>query len=227
MKYIPLTYREVSWGSRYLLFSLLVLPSLLQTLSVSLGSPLTDLSRNFLYFLINLLAGLWIFQNLLTQSAKRIPERWKDLCLTAVLGTAGYFACSWMLEFAIVRMVPGFTNANDGSIAQLARENLLLTFLGTVILVPPFEECMYRGLIFGLLRQRAPKLALPVSALIFALIHVVGYVGVYSPLALGIAVVQYLPAGFFLGWAYQKSGTLFSPILIHAIINAIGIIRMA
>ncbi len=226
MNYIPLTYREISWGSRYLLFSLLVLSSLLQTLSVALGSPLTSLSRNFLYFLINFLAGLWIFRPLLTRSAKVIPARVKEFLLTVVLGTAGYFACAWGLEFVISRLVPGFANANDGSIALLARENFLLTAIGTVLLVPPFEECMYRGLILGLLHQRAPKAALPLSALIFALVHVVGYVGVYSPLALGIAVVQYLPAGFFLGWAYQKSGTLFSPILIHAIVNAIGIFRM-
>ena len=38
-----------------------------------------------------------------------------------------------------------------------------------------------------------------------------------------MAFLQYLPAGLCLAWAYTKADTIFAPILIHAIINAVSI----
>ena len=53
-----------------------------------------------------------------------------------------------------------------------------------------------------------------------------GYFGVYTPMQLLISFLSYLPAGFCLGWAYEKADTIFAPILIHAAVNAIGIYGM-
>ncbi|HCP70616.1 MAG TPA: hypothetical protein DIT87_00905, partial [Clostridiales bacterium] len=50
-----------------------------------------------------------------------------------------------------------------------------------------------------------------------------GYIGKYSPLELVMAVLQYLPAGLSLAWAYTKSDTIFAPIIIHACINLVAI----
>jgi len=35
--------------------------------------------------------------------------------------------------------------------------------------------------------------------------------------------VQYLPAGIAFAWAYEKSDTILTPILMHISINQIGI----
>ena len=59
--------------------------------------------------------------------------------------------------------------------------------------------------------------------LAFACIHIVGYIGTYSPLELVMAVLQYLPAGLSLAWAYTKADSIFAPILIHACINLIAV----
>ena len=54
-------------------------------------------------------------------------------------------------------------------------------------------------------------------------IHVLGFIGKYSALELVMAVLQYLPAGLSLAWAYTKSDTIFAPIVIHACINLVAI----
>ena len=53
----------------------------------------------------------------------------------------------------------------------------------------------------------------------FSAVHIIGYAGVYSPLHLVLAFLQYLPAGIWLAWCYTKSGSIFGPIVMHAIIN--------
>ena len=65
-----------------------------------------------------------------------------------------------------------------------------------------------------------------ISAAVFAAVHVVGYLGSAQELTLVLAFIQYLPAGLVLGWAYEKSGTIFAPMMIHTVINAMGIWAM-
>ena len=53
--------------------------------------------------------------------------------------------------------------------------------------------------------------------------HVLGYVGTYNAVALLLAFCQYLPAGVCLALSYRMSGTFLCPVLIHSIINLIGV----
>ena len=121
------------------------------------------------------------------------------------------------------RLVPSFTNYNDASILALGRSSRLLTLIGVVVLVPPVEECFFRGLIFATLYRKSHWAAYIVSMLAFTAIHIMGYIGTYSAAELLIAIAQYLPAGLCLAWSYTKAETIFAPILIHAIINFVAI----
>ena len=103
----------------------------------------------------------------------------------------------------------------------MRQESRLLVFIGTVLLVPTVEECTFRGLVFRNLYGKCHWAAYIVSMLSFALIHILGYAGQYSPLELLMAVLQYLPAGLCLAWSYTKADTIFAPIAIHATVNFI------
>ena len=61
------------------------------------------------------------------------------------------------------------------------------------------------------------------SILVFAIIHIIGYIGKYSLIEMLMAFLQYLPAGLCLAWTYSKADTIFAPIVMHAIINAVSI----
>ena len=77
--------------------------------------------------------------------------------------------------------------------------------------------------IFRNLLDNRPVLAHLLSMAAFSLIHVAGYVGRCDALQLLLCFVQYLPAGYCLCFVYRRSGTILSPILVHAIVNALGV----
>lgn len=214
---------ETMCGFGYLAFQLLLLPSLLSWGNGQLSRPLSEAELNFTFYLLNFLAILLIFHSFLGRSAVQVGQHPAYFCQAVVLGLAAYYACSWAVTWIIRQLVPSFSNYNDASIAAMSRGSYYLMVVGTVILVPPVEECLYRGLIFRNLYGRSRWAAYAVSILAFALIHVLGYVGRYSPLELLMAVLQYLPAGLCLAWAYTKGDTIFAPIVIHAAINFISI----
>lgn len=216
---IPLTHREKILGFVYLPVGLLVLPSALLLLLP--GAPETQ--QNFCYFSVNFIACILIFYRLLGLSLKPMQQSPFRFFWIVLLGLAGYQSMSTLLGGLILRFAPEFYNVNDSSILQLLAQDRLLTAVDTVLLVPLAEECLHRGLVFGSLAQKSLPLAYALSTALFCLIHMMGYIGFYPAWMLLVGLLQYVPAGICLAWAYEKSGSLFAPICIHMIVNALGV----
>ncbi|MBB6216593.1 hypothetical protein HNQ80_002697 [Anaerosolibacter carboniphilus] len=96
-------------------------------------------------------------------------------------------------------------NINDG----------LSTFIGMmciIILIPIFEEILFRGLVMSELKKQIPvSLSIIIQAVIFAIYHGNPLQGIYT-FVLGIA----------LGAIYQWSNNLWLPILLHVTYNLLG-----
>ena len=217
------TRSETLNGACYLAFQFLLLPGLLTFANSQLEAPLSSAELNFTYYLINFMAMLLIFHDFLGRSARQALQHPAYLCQAVILGLAAYYACTYALNQVISLLVPSYSNYNDEAIAAMSRSSFFLMTVGTVILVPPFEECMYRGLIFRNLYGKNRWCAYLLSMLVFAIIHILGYIGKYSLLELLLAVLQYLPAGLCLAWSYTKADTIFAPVIVHAVINFITI----
>ena len=212
---------ETMVGFCYFVFQLLLLPELLTLLNAQLPHPLKDAELNFLYYMINFMAVLLIFHDFLAGAATQAVRHPAYLCQAIILGLAAYYACLIATNWIIALLVPAFSNYNDTSIAAMRQDNRFLVLIGTVVLVPPVEECFFRGLIFRNLYGKSHWAAYLVSMLAFAMIHILGYAGQYTPLEILMAVLQYLPAGLCLAWSYVKADTIFAPIAIHAAVNFI------
>lgn len=91
---------------------------------------------------------------------------------------------------------------------------LILTAVLVVVAAPLFEEIAYRGFLQRMLGQvgLGRWAAIAASSALFAAVHV----DVAAPQAVGALFVLSLG----LGWAYEKSGHLAAPILMHALFNA-------
>ena len=215
--------QETAWGLCYLVFQMLLLPSLLYWINDQLAKPLAESELNFLYYLVNFIAVLLIFHSFLERSLSQLFQHPIDALQAAVLGFVAYYACFHAMDWLISLLRPGYSNYNDASIAALSRGNYFLMLIGTVVLVPPVEECLYRGLIFRNLYKKSPWAAYIISIASFSCLHILGYIGTYNPTDLIIAFAQYLPAGLWLAWSYIKGDTIFVPILIHAAVNYITI----
>lgn len=213
--------QETVCGFCYLAFQLLLLPELLKMLNAQLSAPLREAELNFVFYMINFIAVLVIFHEFLSSAATQVFRHPAYLCQAVILGLAAYYACMLVTNRVIGLLVPGFSNYNDSAIAAMGQDSRLLVIIGTVLLVPPVEECIFRGLIFRNLYGKSHWAAYLVSMLAFALIHILGYARQYTPLEILMAVLQYLPAGLCLAWSYTKADTIFAPIAIHATVNFI------
>lgn len=214
-----LSNQETVWGMVYVCFQMVLLSSVLVWGNRSLGSPLNNAELNFVYYLINFLATLLIYHEFLGKNLRQATQHPAYFCQAVILGFVAYQAASWAVTTVVRLLLPSFTNYNDASLANMASTNAFLLFVGTVILVPMAEECLFRGLIFRNLYGKSHWAAYAISIVAFAAIHILGYIGKYAPVELAVAVLQYLPAGLCLAWTYTKSGSIFAPMVVHGAIN--------
>ena len=217
------TSKERLWGWIYLALQLLILPSLLYLCNIFFNFLLSDTEINFLFFALNFTCVTVIFHRFILENGKKALSSPLKVITTAISGYVVYTLLSYLLSTLIVSLYPEFYNVNDDYISGLVTNDFNLMIVGTVLLVPITEEVLYRGLIFSGLYNRSRALAYIVSILAFAALHVINYIGAYSPLHLLLCFLEYLPAGFCLAWAYAKTDSIWTPILIHTLVNFIAL----
>ena len=213
-------------GFSYLVFYQLFLPTVISVVADAMGVYLTLSKLNIIFFVVNFVWVLAIFHRFIGKSWNAAwAKKWRCLRFAA-FGLGLYFAAMFLVGFVIVLADPNFSNVNDNAIAGLAQENGAWIFVCTVFLVPVVEEVIYRGLIFQNLQRKNRLLAYCVTVAVFAFIHIMGFIGNADWRTLALCFFQYLPAGLTLAWAYEKTDTIITPILIHITINLIGMSAM-
>lgn len=133
-------------------------------------------------------------------------EGWRRaLPLNVAWGVAGGVAAALFgaVYLAVLRHFPLL--APNSNFSELP----LGVLLGlTVVAAPPAEEFIFRGLLFAGLRTTIPVAwAVVASAAIFALIHPT------------VAVIPVFVVGCITAIAYQRTGWLLAPMLVHGIYN--------
>lgn len=223
---VTTTRTEMLLGLIYIAVQVFVLPTVLLQGNLIFGRPLSAVQLNFILFCVDFICVTVIFHRFLWQNAKHAFDR-PFMCLRyAGLGLMLYWLGSFLVNTFIFAVYPDFSNVNDASISQLTQQNYQLMSVSTVLLVPVTEETLYRGVIFGKIYERSRIGGYALSTLLFAALHVVGYIGLYEPVHLLLCFLQYIPAGLCLAWAYVMADTIWAPILIHITINQIGVLAM-
>jgi len=93
----------------------------------------------------------------------------------------------------------------------------IVAAVNAVVLAPLAEEVFFRGLLQSLLRRvlHGPRAAIVATSIFFALIH--------AP-AEPQAVPSLFALSLAMGYNYERTGRLVSPIVIHAIFNAVALL---
>ncbi len=125
--------------------------------------------------------------------------------------TAGFvYALGWLLTLA------GAPETNEWML-QIgeASKGHPMVWVGVVILAPIAEEVLFRGFLFRGWEGSRLRLwgTIILTSIGWAIIH--GQYDVY-----GLCFIFTL--GLFLGWIRWKSGSLYAPILVHAVNNALA-----
>ncbi|MBM3496322.1 MAG: CPBP family intramembrane metalloprotease [Armatimonadetes bacterium] len=89
-------------------------------------------------------------------------------------------------------------------------------FIGAAIAAPIGEEFFFRAFLHNCAKRRLGiRWGTLLSATAFAVVH-------GGPLL----VVAIIPIGIALAWAYDRTGSLWVPIIIHAVNNGVGVLAM-
>lgn len=207
-------------GFCYLPFYAVLLAMLLPYAAALVGLTLTDLQLNLCFFVINVVMVWLIFHNFLLRSL-RMTRFW-ELVQAVILGFVLYYAGNYVLNLLLHLLRVEVTAYNDDTVMALASDNFWVMVICSVLIAPIVEETLVRGLLFGVIRRKSRIAAYVVTILFFAFLHVWQYFLLYDAQSVLLAAVPYLPAGIALGWTYEKSNTIWAPIVLHMCINAIS-----
>ena len=217
---VELSQREISWGLHYLLMQFLIIGPLLANV-LKQFFPKLPINTELAYNLINIIAVFIIYHRYIGNSIRHSLSQPVKLILITVLGLLVYLLVIPVLEDLVIKLSPTIENFNTNEIENNMKTNPVATVFGAVFLVPLAEEITYRGLIFGALRQRNRLVAYLVSVLAFSMIHVIGYIERQSLINSLLTILTYIPAALILTVAYDQSGSILPPTLIHTAVNAI------
>jgi membrane protease YdiL (CAAX protease family) len=155
-----------------------------------------------------------------------IASRWGEASVGQALQRLGVrsfrpSALKWML--AVIGAYLLFAGVYSAIFGSPHQEDIAESFgavpvqiLLIVIAAPVSEELCFRGMLFGGLRTRLPRLAAAlISALIFGGLHALTGVSAVPPLIF---------FGFVLALLYERTGSIVPGILLHMLNNSVALI---
>ena len=219
-----MTGGEKIWGGILLALHLTVLPEaaglLYDFLEARAGLPAGG--RDTVYKSILLVLSLVIFSQYLRQTTRAFFSRVGRTSGTAALGLVILYGLN-ALARQVLQMFPlEWENPNDQSVLARMGTAPGITILTVVFLSPFIEELLFRGYIFGNLREYHRGAAYVVSCLLFALAHVWPYMAGAPDWNHLLLLVQYLLPGAVMAWAFERSDTLWGSVLLHIAVNALS-----
>lgn len=215
-----LTKAEAIAGWCYLPFYLVLLSVIIQYVCRWLSIPLTELALNITYFVINLTVVLIIFRRFLRQ--RFFGGSFWLFVQAVILGFVLYYACTYAIDLVVNLLGGTLTLYNNDTVAGLVDAGYYVMMFITIILAPIIEETLVRGLVFGSIHSVSRLMAYILSCFIFTLMHSWQYFGAYPLGSVLLSCLPYIPASIALAWVYEKSGTIWASITLHALINAIS-----
>lgn len=217
---MTLTRKETVSGWIWMAVQFLLLGSVV----TALAAPLGLMKINFLYHLISACATALIFRRFLSGSIRTFRRETRRVLLVAAACLGVYYLLSTALGAVIFAVDASFSNVNDNTVTGFLRSNPVLTSAATIVLAPISEELLFRGLVFRRARRFGRWAAYVISVAAFAAIHIMGYVGNFSAPRLLLCFLQYIPAGIVLAAGMDATGSIITPMLIHACINAVAVL---
>lgn len=176
-----------------------------------------------LWFMIGISIIIFFLCRYLIRCNEVIQLKWKPAPGIAGKGLAAvliYSIAMIVFEYGLSELVSRFTDAEEAN--QVISEyfefgNIVLAIILVVIITPLVEEMLFRGTIFGGLRERYGFwTAAIISSLVFAVMHLNPW-----------SIVCTFIIGMFYALLFEKTGSLIYSMLGHGINNLIAVGSLA
>lgn len=142
---------------------------------------------------------------------------------TAGMGAVAFYGLNELIWRVLVLVGAGQANLNDQAILARMDAAPRTTIFIVVFLAPVVEEALFRGYVFGNLREYSRTAAYLVSSFLFACLHVWQFVVLEHNLAYLPVLLQYLAPGLVMAWTFERSETLWGSVLLHVLVNALAV----
>lgn len=223
----PSRKRELILGLIYLPLHIFLMP-----IAVSFISPfiftyfkirIASSTMTLIYYSIAFVIVLILMWGFLRDSFSAFIDRYFTSTSLALYGFFLNFMAMFFLG-AIYLLVfkQSAANPNNAAVAaQVANRSSHLIF-AMVVLAPIVEESIFRGSLFDLVRRKSRIAAYVITYLLFSAYHLWTYALNGVNLMFVFYMLQYLPPSIILANCYEKSGTIWSPIILHMLNNGVS-----
>ncbi|MCF0120563.1 MAG: CPBP family intramembrane metalloprotease [Oscillospiraceae bacterium] len=221
----PMTVSERVIGILMIAIHGVVLPLFLPLLCMLIfDSPADETELTLYCYIVTFIIILVAMFRYLKKSFADIFDNFLGFLSTVIIGYVAYYLMMIVVGL-IIQLVNGtITNPNTEQVLESAVINPNMMLVASVLLAPIAEEAMFRGALFGTIRSKSRVLAYIVTAALFAIYHLWQYFYVYGfSVTLALYLLQYIPPSLVLCRAYERSGTVWAPMVIHALINYLSI----
>ena len=219
-------FERIAGGVFFLLY-LIVFPLLMgwifRGVEFLLGISLSQSEENALYYYVAFVLTILIFYNFIGKTTHRFFSGLGHTLAAAGVGIVAFYGLNELLYRLTSVALGNQLNLNDITISAQIHDAPRPTLLIVIFIAPFVEEVLFRGYVFGMLRGHSKILAWGVSCVLFAFLHVWQLAAGSWSLWTVVLLVQYLVPGLVLAWTYDRSGSLWGPILLHMAVNALSV----
>lgn len=188
-------------------------------LRIALGEAVRNAAYHYILFALTLI----VFWGWLGRAVRAALDRPGAFFLTVGAGLVAFYGLNEIV-FRIFQMFSiGRENLNDQTILARIGSAPRSTILILVFLAPIVEEAVFRGYIFGNLRELSRPAAYLVSCFLFAFVHVWQFVAVHRDFSYLLVMVQYFVPGAVMAWTFERSGSIWGSVLLHCAVNGLAV----
>ena len=206
----------------YLLVFPFVIDLIFRGVERLLAVELSASTEHAIYYYVVFALTLIIFYNFIGKNTQRFFGNLNRTLATWGMGLVAFYGLNELVYRLTSLLLGSRINLNDASISAQVADAPRTTLLIVVFLAPFVEEVLFRGYVFGSLRDHSRVVAYAVSCVLFAFLHVWQFAaGDLLSFSRILLLVQYLVPGLVLAWSYDRSGNLWAPILVHVSANVL------
>lgn len=186
------------------------------------GEMPSEITCNICYYAIGLVFTLIAMWKFLRRSYENMLDRFAYSLAMILAAYAVDVLLSLVLQLAM-SLFGELPIPNNDAVLELAGRDYRRMIAVAVLMAPLVEECLFRGVIFGTIRQKSRFWAYLVSVLLFSLYHVWQYALVYAEPRYLLSALQYVPVSIALAYCYDRTQSIWPPVFFHMFINALSL----
>ena len=214
-----LTRAEMGRGWVFFALYVFLFPWVMGWVQRSFHGELPIAEANVVYYLLSATLVFLVFWTFLKHGFYLLLDWLPENLFAFCTGLAG-----WLVLSLLAGLIPlPVANPNLMSYPEQFALAPKATVVILVVLMPIVEEPLFRGLLFGTSRKYSRALGCVLSAFVDAFYCVWQFVYAYGTVDFRylLLVVEYLPMSLALTWCYDNGGSIWSPIALHMVLNAL------